>query len=57
MNLDEEGGRGSVNTSGDSLRDFWREGVESACPRMKLEVENSSKRNQLFVEALEDSRG
>ena len=57
MNLDEEGGRGSVTTSGDSLRDFWREGVESACPRVKLEVENPSKRNQLFVEALEDGRG
>ena len=56
MNFDAEGGRGSVNTSGDSLRDFWR-GVESACPRMKLEVENSSKKNQLFMEAFEDGRG
>ena len=57
MNFDEEGGRGSVNTSGDSLRDFLREGVESACPRMKLEAENSNKSNQLFMEALEDGRG
>ena len=57
MNFDEEGGRGSVNTSGDSLGDFWREGVESACPRMKLEVENSSKKNHLFMEAFEEGRG